>query len=253
MIVKRKEYIILKKLTICLMTMLFLLMITISAQAEVSKDKGDLTVLAGNKSLVQGSYQLTDKLKLNGDMAEEYSYLEELNDNQKDYFLRTDLHYQATDWLGIKVGGRYDSEPNETIPYGGFDFFAPFGTNNLKVTGYYDYNYQGKEWASYEWAWRIEMYQNQFLYAGVRGDNGDGFKSYSYNLDNDPLFFLQGDFSWQLGKFGINFRPLLYATGYILTDTTLKYNWHDRTNIVLNISDFYDNDLKYRLGLQYKF
>jgi hypothetical protein len=244
----------LKRLTMCLITMLLLLMITISAQAEESNYKGDFTALAGNKSLMQGSYQLTDHLSLNGDMEELYSYLEEANDNKLDYFLRTDLHYQVTDWLGVKAGGRYDSESGETIPYGGFDFFSPFGTSNLKLTGYYDYNYQGKDWSSYEWAWRIEMYQNQFIYAGIRGDGGKGFTTkYSYNLDNDPLFFIRGDFNWQGSKFGFNFRPLLYATGYILTDSTLKYNLNDRTNIVLNISDYYDRDLKYRLGLQYKF
>ena len=232
--------------------MLFLLMITISAQAEES-NKGVFTALAGNKSLVQGSYQLTDNLRLNADMGEIYSYLEKLNDNKKDYFFRTDLHYQITDWLGVKVGGRYDSDPSETTPYGGLDFFAPFGSSNLKLTGYYDYNYQGKDWTSYEWAWRIEMYPNQFLYAGVRGDSGTGFKHYSYNTVNDPLFFIRGDFNWQSSKFGLNFRPLLFATGYILTDTTLKYNLNDRTKMVLNISDYYDHDLKYRLGLQYKF
>jgi hypothetical protein len=267
MIAKWKEYKILKKLTVCLATILLLLLITISAQAEENNNyKGDFTALAGNSSMLQSSYQLTDKLRFDGDVGEMGKYLEDKNGGQKDYFFRTDLHYQITDWIGVKIGGRYDSNRNvsdqntsdksDTMPYGEFDFLTPFGTNGLKFTGYYNYNYEGKDWANYEFAWRFEVYENQYIYTGVRGDSGKGFKPidyYDYNQDNDPLFFIRGDFNGQWGKWGLKFRPLLFATGYILTDTTLKYKLSDRNNVVLNISDYYDRDLKYRLGFEHKF
>jgi hypothetical protein len=215
---------------------------------------GNLTALLGNKSLVQGSYQLTKNLTLNGDW-------EKVSDDtarnyfagEADSFFRADLRYQIGDWFGVKIGGRYDSAPGETIPYGGFDFCMPFGTNNLKLAGYYNYNYEGKNWASYELAWRIEMYQHQYLFAGVRGDGGDGFVPYSYNADNDPEFFLRADFSGQLGKFGINLRPVLYASGNIFADATLRYNLNERTNIALNFNEYYDHDPKLRLGIEHKF
>jgi hypothetical protein len=252
---KRKEQIKVKKIAF-IFTILLLLGITIPAQAEenANTSKGDFIALAGTKSLVQGDYKLTNNLTLNGEYGAVSDYLEKNKyDGDKDNFLRTDLHYQITDWLGVKMGGRYDSETSETIPYGGFDFVTPFGSNNLKFSGFYNYNYEGKNWADYEFAWRIEMYSHQYIYVGVRGDHGDGFIPYSYNTENDPQFFLRGDITGEWKKFGMNFRPLLYATGEMFTDTNFKYTLTDRTNIVLNFNDYYDHDMKYRLGIEHKF
>jgi hypothetical protein len=253
MTIKRKEQTLVKKITI-IFTILLLLGITIPAQAEENVSKGDFIGLVGNKSLVQGNYKLTNNLTLNGELGELSDYLEDNKyGGDKDNFLRTDLHYQITDWLGVKMGGRYDSETSETIPYGGFDFVTPFGSSNIKFSGFYNYNYEGKDWANYEFAWRIEMYSHQYIYAGVRGDNGDGIVRYSYNTENDPQFFLRGDFRWEGKKYSMNFRPLLYATGEVFTDTSFKYTLNDRTNIVLNFNDYYDHDMKYRMGIEHKF
>jgi hypothetical protein len=244
-----------KRLAICLATMLLLLSITMSAQAGENNYKGEFISLLGNKSIVQGSYQLTDKLRLNGDLEELSSDLENFKyQSQKDYFLRTDLHYQIANWLGIKIGGRYDSAPGETIPYGGLDFLIPFGDNDLKFTGFYDYNYQGKDQTSYETALRIQMYEHFYIDAGVRGDGGSGFtRPYIYNKENDPLFFIRGNYTKQWGKFNIELRPLVFVIGEVMYDTNFKYNLNDRTNIVLSVGDYYDRETKYRLGFQYKF
>jgi hypothetical protein len=247
---------ILKRIIISLFVIMLLLFgITLSVSAEAAENyRGDITVLAGNNSLVKSSYQLTNRLTWNTDLGQ---FSDFMNDHyfpgQENYFARTDLHYQVSDWLGIKIGGRYDSANKDTIPYGGFDFSLPFGSNNLRFGGYYNHGYEGKDWNDYEVAWRIEMYPHQYIYTGVRGDSGDGFKKYDYNEDNDPLFFMRGDFGWQWGRFNLKFRPLLYATGHILTDTEFRYKLNNRTDIVLNANDYYDQDFKYRLGFEHKF
>ena len=242
-----------KRIITVFTAMLLLLSIAISSHAEEDTYKGEFKGLAGNKSLVQSSYKLTDNFTLNGDLQEvSDEQAKQYYGGEQDYFLRADLRYQINDWLGIKVGGRYDSAPSETIPYGGLDFNKPFGTSNIRLSGYYNYNYEGKDWANYELAWRNEMYAHQYLYAGVRGDAGDGFKPYDYNEENDPQFFLRGDFTGQWKKFGLNMRPLLYASGEMLMDVTFRYNLSDRTNIALNFNDYYDHDPKLRLGIEYK-
>lgn len=242
-----------KRIISVLAAMLLLLSITISVSAEENTYKGDFKALAGNKSLVQSSYQLTNNLSINGDLQElSDDMAKQYYEGERDYSLRADLRYQINNWLGIKIGGRYDSAPGETIPYGGFDFNTPFGTSNLKLIGYYNYNYEGKDWENYELAWRIEMYAHQYIFAGVRGDRGDGFKPYDYNEENDPQFFLRGDFNGQWKKFSFNMCPLLYASGEMLMDITLRYNVNERTNIALNFNDYYDHDPKLRLGVEYK-
>ncbi len=228
--------------------------ITIPAWAEENTSKGDFNVLIGNKSLVQGDYKITDKLTLNGEAGEVSDYVSEKKYNdERDYYLRTDLRYQANSWFGIKLGARYDSQPEETIPYAGIDFETPFGTSNLRLTGFYNYNYEGKDWSNYEIAWRIEMYKHQYIFAGIGGNDGDGFKPYSYNTENDPEFFLRGDFTGAWSKFSLNFRPLLYASGEIFTDTKFRFALNNRTNLILNFNDYYDHDMKYRLGIEHKF
>jgi len=237
--------------------LVLLFAIAVPAWAEENASKGDLTVLPGNKSLLQGDYKLTNNLTLEAQSGEVTDYEEENKykneNNKKDYFLRTDLRYQMNGWLGVKLGGRYDSQPEETIPYGGIDFATPFGSNNLKFTGFYNYNYEGKDWANYEFAWRIEMYKGQYIYAGVSGDAGTGFIPYTYNQDNDPEFFLRGDFTWAGSKLSMNYQPLLYATGEIFTVLNFRYAVSDRTNILLNLDDDYDHNMKYRLGIEHKF
>ncbi|MGE5582745.1 MAG: hypothetical protein ACM3X9_09430 [Bacillota bacterium] len=230
-----------KKITACFVAMIMLLAVTITAWAAADGYRGSFLGLSGTKSLVEGSYQLTDNLKLEGDWTDDTKAT------------RADLRYQLGDWFGIKVGARNDGNSNETNAYGGIDFFLPFGVNNLKLAGFYNRDYEGKDWSNYEAALRIEMYKDQFVYAGVRGDGGTGFTAYEYNPKNDPLFFIRGDFNWQWGKFGINLQPLIYATGYILGDVNFKYRINDRTNIVLNATDYYDREHKYRIGLEYKF
>ncbi len=235
-----------KKITILLVTMIFLLLIVVSAQAaEEETYKGVFTGLAGEPGLIDLSYQLSDRFSVTV--------------NYEDNVYLADLRFQQGEWFGIKIGERYDVsnvenfEDGEAVPYAGINFVSPFGTGNLRLTGYYDYNYKGKNWNNYEAALRIEMYKGQFLYAGIQGEGGDGVIHYDYNQTSDPLFFLRADFNWQWGKFGVNLQPLLYVTGYALYDTTLKYSFNDRISLVLNSTSYDDQIPKHRLGIEYKF
>lgn len=231
-----------KRIILSLAAMILLMSVTMPAWAETENEyKGEFIGLAGNESLGQGSYLLTDNLKWIATTLEESTLI-------------TGLRYELSDRWGVTIGGRYDSELEETAPYGGFDFYMPFfGSNNLKLTGFYDFNYNGEDWNSYEIALRIQMYQNVFIDAGVRGDEGDGYQPYDYNESKEPLLFLRLDCNGQWGKFSLRAQPLLYVTGIILYNSDLKYKLNDRTNLVLNVSNFYDQQDKYRLGIEYKF
>lgn len=221
------------------LTLIFLLTgIAAQVQAAETSYKGEVTGLLGNEALGSLKYSLSDALKLD-------ALIEREN-------LRTGLHYQLSDQLGVKAGVAYNLDQKETIGYGGFDYKIPFGAN-LKIVGFYDRNYQGKDWSRYEAALRIEMYPQQFLLAGVKGDDGKGALIYDFNTDEEPLFFIRGNFAWQWKKLNIKVDPTLYVQGYFFNDYTFTYNVSDRTNLVLNVNNQYNDGIKYRAGIQMKF
>ncbi len=164
----------------------------------------------------------------------------------------TGLKYRIADKFGLKAGVRYDTDTKDYNGYGGIDFFIPFGTN-LRLAGFYDAGYRGKDWTRYEAAVRIQMYPRVFLYAGVRGENGSDIIKYDYNEDNQPLLFLRGDMDWQWGKWELHLQPMLHIEGEFFHDYDLKYHVSDNTSLVFNINSQYDEDAKYRLGFEHKF
>jgi hypothetical protein len=151
------------------------------------------------------------------------------------------------------VGANYDTIDKETVPYGGFDYQTRFGDSSLNLYAAYNYNYQGKDWADYETSIRIQMYERFFIYAGVRGDVGEGAPTYDYNTDKEPELFLRGDLNWNWGKFEFNMRPMIYVTAQWFHDYTIKYPINDRTTLMVNMNSLYDNQMKYRAGVQFKF
>ena len=202
--------------------------------------RGELTGMGGTKSMGQLDYQLGEHFSVAAFSENGLSNL--------------GLGFQPFNWLAIKGGYTYDSAIQESFPFGELKFDLPFGTNNLRLSGSYDYDYYGKDWSTYEAALRIQMYQHIFLYAGVRGDAGDLAPSYSYNQDREAMLFLRGQLGWTFGKWELDLEPLLYLNGTLLHDYTVKYHLNDRVNLMVNGNTLYENqDFYYRAGFQIKF
>ena len=229
-----------KRIGISLLVLLLICGFSSVVLAEDSNNKGELTLLGGTKngSMGQLKYQLTEKIELNALYEDQYEAL------------KLGIDYHFTDHFGVKLGVRADD--NDTVGYAGLNYSIPFGTN-LQLSGFYIYNDMGDKWGRYESAVRIEMYPQNYLYAGIRGDSGSGVKPYDYNTDNEALLFMRGDFKWQFGKFDLNLRPLLYVQGDYFHDYDLKYSLNDRTKLVLNINSLYDQETRYRAGIEFKF
>jgi outer membrane receptor for ferric coprogen and ferric-rhodotorulic acid len=230
---------------------LLVLIISVStiAFAAETVDRGSVTVLAGNGSAAWFNYHLTDKLDLTGNYVNEDVY------KVNNQLIRAGLDYDLSDRLGVKAGVLYDSKAESTVGYGGFDFSLPFGTN-LHLNGFYDYNYQGENWGSYETVIRIEMYKNHYLDAGVMGNTGSGAQIYDYNDDKEAMLFMRGDFNWKFGKtqkFGIELRPVVMVKGDCFSDFDFSYQFNERTKLILNMNSLWDKDLKYRIGFEHKF
>lgn len=202
--------------------------------------KGSVTGLAGDSWLVEGDYQFSDGLKLTGDY-----------DEAAERF-RSGIEYDLSDRWGVKAGARYDSDLEDWGFYGGIDFVIPFG-NNLGLTGFYDSNYEGEDWDRYEAAVRIEMYPGHFIYAGVMGNTGDGVPIYDYNLDNEGMLFIRGDFDWSFGRWGIEIEPVLLVVGEFFHDYSFTYQCTDQLDLVLNVESLHDNETEFRLGARYQF
>jgi len=240
-----------KKLISVLFILAMLGGIAVTTQAAESNYKGELALLGGNVDTGWFKYQLTDNLNTT------LFYDEEL--------LRGGLQYQFGDRFGVKAGVLYDSEAtdnnpdaSETIPYGGINWNLPIG-ENTRLIGYYDYDYQGEDWQTYEAAIRVELFPKQYVQVGVRGDVGDGVEEiYDYDDDADAdnteaMFFIRGDFGWNWNKVSLKLRPLLYVQGVYLHDYDLTYKINDKWNIMLNVNSLYDKETKYRGGIQFKF
>ena len=226
-----------KRFLIGFMTLLFLFGIAVSVQAADVAYNGALTGVLGTESGITANYQLPGNFGLNGDF--------------KDNILKAGVTYRLSDIFGVKTGVRYDVTQKTPNMYGGLNFMVPFGT--IKFCGSYDQNVNGIDWASYETSFRIQMYENLFIYAGIRGDGGAGAPVYEYNPSGDPLLFIKVDFNYQWPKIELNLQPLLYVQGKLLNNHSLKYNFNDRTALFVNINDLYDAQLKYGLGMQWKF
>lgn len=232
-----------KRFGILAVVLFLLLSFVITARGDdASGYRSDLTVLAGNQSMGKLDLSLSDHFQIQ-------AFSQDGVDN-------LGLRFQLGDWLGIRGGETYQSATQETFPYGGLDFNLPFGTNNLRLLGSYDYNYFGKDWSQYELALRIQMYEHLFLEAGVRGDSGDKAPLYSYNSDKEALLFLRGIFEWTSpkGRWTLDLDPLLYVNGTYLNDYTVKYNFSKSTSFVINANSLYDpSQLNYRAGIQIRF
>jgi hypothetical protein len=199
-------------------------------------------VLGGNQTMGKLDLALGDHFQLQG--------------FSQDGVSNVGLRFQPAEWFGIRAGATYESDIKETTPYGGLDFNMHFGTNNLRLKGYYDYNYYGKDWSQYEVALRIQMYEHLFLDAGVRGDVGNNAPVYSYNSSKEALLFLRGVFDWTSakGRWTLNLHPVLYVNGTFLHDYTIKYNINGNTSIMANCNTLYDPAVfNYRAGLQIRF
>lgn len=222
---------------------LFILIIslsTITLGAE-TQSKGSVRVLVGDESTAQFNSHISDKLDLTG----EYE-----NDDE---IIRAGVDYDFSDRFGVKAGVQYDFDLESAVGYGGFDFSLPFATN-LHLNGFYDYNYKGKKWGRYETVIRIEMYPNHYLDAGVMGNRGSGAEVYDYNPENEALLFMRGDFNWSVKKkFGIELRPVILVKGEYFHDYDITYQANERLKVVLNMNNLWDKDIKYQIGLEYKF
>lgn len=149
-----------KKLVISLLLIFLLTGTAVSVQASDSEYKGLFTAVAGNNGLMAGNYQFSDHFGLQGAFEDRS-------------ILKAGVVFRPSDRIGFTVGKAFDIyEPKSDI-YGRFDYWVPFGTN-LKIGGFYESNCHGFDWANYETALQIQMYENHFLYAGIRGDIGDG-------------------------------------------------------------------------------
>lgn len=243
-----KEQDSVKKLFSVLLSLVMAGGIAVAAQAAEPDFKGEVAGLIGNESTGWVNYQFTKHIKAT------LFYDDEL--------LRAGAQYQFGDRVGIKAGMTYDSDvaagDSETNPYGGINWNVPLGVNT-RLMGYYDYDYSGKDWQTYEATLRVEMFPNQFVQVGVRGDAGDGAEHYTNYDDNadvdntEAMFFLRGDFGWQWRQMTFKIRPLLYVQGVYLHDYDVMYKVNDRCNVMLNINSLYDKELKYRAGVQFKF
>lgn len=227
-----------KRIGVGLLALTMMLLLSTVAWGAEAQYKGSVTALVGNESAVWGNYQLSEGLDLVGDY--------------EDHVLRAGIDYDLSDKFGLKAGLRYDDEAGSTVGYGGFDFAIPFGTN-LELSGFYNYNYEAEKSGDYETYIKIEMYKNQFLNAGVMGYTGSGAPKYDYNPKDEALLFVRGDFSWQFNKYGINLRPVLLIKGEFFHDYDFTYQANEQLQWVLNINDLDDQELRYRIGVAYKF
>jgi len=228
-----------KKIYIGLLTLLLLGGLTTAALAAETS-KSELALLSGTKESSTGWY----KYQFNQSWSFATIY--------EDENLKTGLNYAFSDRFQFKFGVNHDFDEAKNFGYGGIGFTLPFG-NNLKFTGFYDYNYRDEEWNRYETAIRIEAFPGQYLFAGVRGETGSGAPEYDYNTEKEALLFMRGDFSWQIKKFSINIRPLLHIKGEYFHDYDFKYQINDRASLVLNMNSLYDQEIKYRFGAEFKF
>lgn len=236
-----------RKIACVLVTLCLLVGIGFAAHAEGEKPQNEVILLGNEEGFGSAKFYLTDKFSITG------VYEDEL--------LKAGLRYDLSERFGIKVGEVYNHDIEDTFTYGGFDFMVPFG-NNLNVYGMYDANYMGEDWNRYEAALKIQMFNNHNIYAGVRGDTGDGVPEMKYNEEHleGPHLFLRGDFSWYWKKVTLSLNPLLYVKGYYYHDYTFKYHLKENANIVLNVNNFdynsnnsNDGKLKYRAGFEFKF
>lgn len=203
-----------KRLFIALIMLLLLFGIAVSVQAADTNFNGGFSGLLGTEGIVAAEYQFFDS-------------------------------------FGVKAGVRYDLNEKDTLVTGGFNFLIPFGS--IKFAGDYERNLNGYDWSSYETSFRILMYENLYIYAGVRGDIGKDAPIYNYNKSGEPLLFIKADCNVRWPKIELNLQPLLYIHGYLLHNYSFKYNFNDRTALLININDLYDRQLKYEIGLEWKF
>lgn len=220
---------------------LCLLMLSAAAVFAGEEKPGNEVMLLGNdEGYGWAKIHLTNNVSVTGVYEDELAKL--------------GLRYDPSDRFGIKAGQVYDPDTEETFTYGGFNFVMPFG-NTLNIAGFYDVNYKAEDWDRYEVALKIQMAKNHFLYAGVRGDEGDNVPELKYNVDNieEPHLFLRADFNWYWKKFSISLDPLLYIKGYYYHDYTFKYHINEKANIVLNVNNFDDSEMNYRGGFEFKF
>lgn len=236
-----------RKIACLLVTFCLLVGIAVAAYAEGEKLLNEVVLLANDGGFGSGKFYLTDKFSITG------VYEDEL--------LKAGFRYQPSDRFGIKVGEVYNHDTEDNYTYGGIDFVIPFG-NNLGIYGMYDANYQSEDWSRYEATIKIQMFQNHYIYAGVRGDTGDGVPDMKYNEEHreGPHLFLRGDFSWYWKKVSVSLNPVLYVKGYYYHDYTVKYHLNENSNIVLNVNNFdynknnsNDSNIKYLAGLEFKF
>ncbi len=235
-----------KRIGVIVLTLSMLLGVTALTLADNQEQRGNLMVLGGNESALEFNYNLVGNLGVTADFQDYTSDI-----------LHAGLEYSFGKWLTLKAGAAYDfaqaPENREVIPYGGAEFAIPFGENQLRLVGFYDANYMGKDWARYQVALQIQMYPNQFLYAGVMGDYGSGAPLNNYNQSQEAKLYLGGKFGWQWGKVGLNLDPILFVTGEMLHDYSLTYSFNQQTDLVLNVNTLYNEELHYRAGVNFKF
>jgi hypothetical protein len=232
-----------KKIGIVLTVAVLLAVAACPALAAVERSyRTELGLMGGNDGRAWAGLWLGKSLQFN------FLYEDEV--------YRSGFLWQPSANFGLKLGSRYDPDAEEADSYAGIDFKIPFG-NNLQFAGWFDYNYTGPEWSRYEAAVRIEMFKNKFIHAGVRGDSGDGFVPYDFNLENDPAIFLKGELGWSLkeGKFDIQLRPMLYIKGTYFHDYDFAYNFgkNRKTSLLIKIDSLYDTELHYSAGLRWRF
>lgn len=201
---------------------------------------GELTLLAGTAFNSQGNIHLSKHF----DAIEIY----------KDNALKLGMLYRASDSFSMNAGVRYDFEDKASIPFGRVDAIIPFG-DNLKIAVFGDQNYEGDQWTRYEAAIRIEVYNNLFIYSGVRGDFGNGAPTYSYNPNNEATLFLRTDFNWKTGKFEFGLQPYLYicGEGIWFHNYTIKYHINNNIALMVNTNTLFDQTPKFLAGIQWKF
>ena len=242
-----------------LLTTLLAITMTISfglAALAAEAGHGEVKGLVGRDGIGEVNYNLTNQFSVIG--------------NYQNDAYRAGIKYQPSQQIALTVGDRYDQNTKDTNPYAQMDFSIPFGTN-LKIVGFYDYNYLGQNWDRYETAIRIQMYPNAFLYAGVWGDDGADAPGYVYKTDTlsaasvnqtnrvgeavkGPFLFLRGDFDWQWkSKYELRLQPMLNIGGQFFHDYDFKYIINDQTKLVFNVNSQFDQIARYRVGVEYKF
>jgi hypothetical protein len=219
---------------------------TLAAETD---SKGEVAALLGSEDIGWFNYQLNNNFQFFAEVEED--------------FARSGFGYQWGESFSLKAGATYDDTPlsgeSEVNPFAVCNWTLPFG-NNTRFMGKYAYDYDGKDWQTYEAFIRVEIFSKQYVRVGVRGDLGDGADKYDYDSDDDDdadnkemMIFLRGDFEWEHKRFGLKLRPILYVQGIWLHDYDLTYKVNDRWNILINANSLYDKEMKYRTGVQFKF